>query len=177
MNTILVVVCIVSFIATLASFIYFVVRDHIHTLKESVMYKPTSSILVNFLREIAGILAVGVAINLLMATVLATGAGSSIVGSIVKKANHNAYEACYWSWKADQQWRAAADRRLAGARGADTTPMDALVTVTQEKAAWEVANWRASQQEAAFKSLDTFEALEADIKAAEDRWMKRIQNW
>ena len=34
MNTIVVLVCIVVITATLASFLYFVVRDHIHTLKD-----------------------------------------------------------------------------------------------------------------------------------------------
>jgi hypothetical protein len=177
MNTIVVLVCIGIAVATLASFIYFVVRDHIHTLKEYPMSKPNSSIIANFLREIAGILAVGLAVNLLMAVALATGAGSAAAHVMVEKANHAAYEASYWSWKADQSWRAAADRRLAGARGADTTPLDAVITVSQEKAAWEIANWRADQQDAAFKSLDTFEAMEAEIKAAENRWILVIQNW
>ena len=178
MNTILVLVVLASILATFTIVIRFVVKDHIHTLKESVMYKPSSSIIANFAREIAGILAVGLAVNLLMAVALATGAGSAAAGYMVKKASNNYYEVCYQEWKADQSWKAAADRRVAGTLlGLDTTPLDAVITVTQEKAAWEIANWKASQQEAAFKSLDTFEALEADIKAAEDRWMKRIQNW
>jgi len=176
MNTIVVLVCIVLFVATLASFIYFVVRDHIHTLKEYPMFKP-SSILVNFLREIAGIVTVAVAVNILMAALVVTGTGSAIVGKIVQKTSNTAYEASYWSWKADQQWRAAADRRLAGAKGADITPIDALITVTAEKLAWEKANALQENENAAFHSLITFEAMEADVKAAEDRWMKRIQNW
>ena len=176
MNTIVVLVVLASILATFTIVIRFVVRDHINTLKETAM-KTNGTVIATLTRQIAGILAIGIAVNVLMAAVLATGTGSAAAGYMAKKANHNAYEASFWSWKADQQWRAAADRRLAGARGADTTPMDAMISVTQEKLAWEIANWKASQQEASFKSLDTFEALENDIKAAEDRWILVIQNW
>ena len=177
MNTIVFVAAIILFVSVTATALYFVVRDHIANLKEYPMFKPNSSVLVNFAREMAGILAIGIAVNLLMVTVVITGTGSAIVGKIVKKANHTAYEAAYQSWKADQQWKAAADRRLAGARGADTTPIDALISVSAEKFAWEKANALQSNENAAFHSLDTFEAMESDVKAAEDRWMKRIQNW
>lgn len=173
MNTILV---LVSILATLFLVIRFVVKDHIDTLKETAM-KTNSSVFQTLTRQIAGILAIGVGVNILMAAIVVTGTGSAIVGNLVQKANHNAYEASYQSWKADQAWKAAADRRLAGAKGADITPIDALITVAAEKFAWENANALQANENAAFHSLDTFESLEADIKAAEDRWMKRIQNW
>ena len=174
MNTILVCVVLASILVLV---IRFVVRDHINTLKEYPMFKSSSSVLVNFLREIGGIIAVGVAVNLLMAAIVVTGTASSMVGGIVEKTSNTFHEACYQSWKADQQWKAAADRRLAGARGADTTPMDAVITVSAEKLAWQKANALQENENAAFHSLITFEALEKDVKAAEDRWMKRIQNW
>lgn len=174
MNTILVLVVLASILAALTIVIRFVVKDHINTLKEKNMHKP---VLVNFAREIGGILAIGLTLNILMVAVVITGTGSAIVGKIVQKTSNTAYEAAYQSWKADQAWRAAADRRIAGTQGADSTPIDALVSVANEKLAWEKANVLQVNENKAFEGLQAFEAMEADIKAVEDRWMKRIQNW
>lgn len=171
MNTILVLVLAASILATL-----FVVKDHIDTLKETAM-KTNSSIVATLTRQIAGILAIGLAVNILMVSLVLTGTASSLAHHFVVGQTNTAYEASFQSWKADQQWRVAADRRIAGTRGADATPVDALITVASEKLAWEKANSLQANENAAFDALSTFEAMEADIKAIQDRWMERIQNW
>ena len=178
MNTIIVLVVLAFLVLNLA--IYLVVKYHDKHQEKYPMFKnPLVNVLAalrKFLRELCLVLAAASAILLGMNAALITGLAGEMVTSMKTSANHNAYEASYQSWKADQAWRAAADRRLAGAKGADANAVDALITVTQEKAAWEIANWRADQQNVAFRSLDSFEAMEKDVKAAQDRWTKRIQN-
>jgi hypothetical protein len=178
MNTIVVLVVLSFLVLNLA--IYLVVKYHDKHQEQYPMFKnPLANVLKSlrkFLRELCFVLAAAGAILLGMNAVLITGLAGDVTNSMKTSANHKAYEADYQSWKADQAWRAAADRRLAGSKGADKNAVDAFITVTQEKFAWEVANWRADQKEVAFRSLDTYEAMEKDTKAAQDRWTKRIQN-